>query len=200
MAGNCFAFGKVSNEQEILADMYANPRNYVCYGGASTGFSFYINKRSIDVQQYTPPNYIIAAREITHHLLPGENIVGDRVMRFRYDYKLHKMWLETFDENNNLYWKEINPAKSKNYHDDNWVAAGEILFYLAYNISFYDEIKTQAAKDYINEGRSRFSLLNLDNGGDGTVWHVYNHKTNQIEWWKYMKNPKTNKEGFTKIR
>lgn len=145
-AGNCANAHKVSNGDEILSDMYANPSNYIYFASASTGFSFFYYKPSVDVQRYSPPSYIIAARVITRHVGPGEDIFNDSVIKFRYDYSSRKMWKETFDDNRNLIWREIDPAKSKNYHDDNWIAAGEVLFYLAYNMSFFDKPVTEPAK------------------------------------------------------
>ena len=88
---------------------------------------------SVDVQKYEPPNYIIAIRRLMRHTGPGENIVGDSIIRFKYNYDSRKMWIETLDEDGkNLIWKNIDPTKSRNYHDTNLVAAGEVLFYLAY--------------------------------------------------------------------
>lgn len=151
IAANCFAFFKVDNEQAILEDMYSNPYNYIYYGAASTGFSFYYYKPSVDVQKYEPPNYIIAIRSLTRHTVPGENITSDRIIRFKYNYDSRKMWIETRDEDSkNLIWKDVDPTKSKNYHDDNLVAAGEVLFYLAYKMSFFDKPVTKPAKDIVN--------------------------------------------------
>ena len=200
MIGNCFAFGRVVNEKAILDDMYANLGKYIQYGGYSTGYSILIDRTSIKSDKYAPPEYIISAREITHHCVPGENIVGDIIIRYRYNYNSRQMWRETLDENQNLVWKNIDPTQSKSYHDDNLVAAGEILFYLAYNMSFFDTPVTERAKDYINEGRSGLPLINLDNGGDSTVWHVYNHKTKQIEWWKISTNPKTKNSEWKRVK
>ena len=156
MAGNYASAHRVPNGDEILADMYANPQNYIYFASASTGFSFYYYKPSLDVQQYSPPNYIIAARVIDRHVGPGESIWNDSIIKFRYDYNSRKMWAETFDNNRNLIWKEIDPIKSQNYHDDNWVAAGEVLFYLAYNKSFFDKPVTEPAKSIVNGNPKTF--------------------------------------------
>lgn len=147
MAGNYVSAHRAPNGDETLADMYAHPKNYIYFASASTGFSFFYYKPSVDVQQYNPPNYIIAARVITRHVSPGETIFDDSmIVKFRYDYNSRKMWAEVLDDNRNLTWKEIDPAKSQNYHDNNWVAAGEVLFYLAYNMSFFDNPVTEPAK------------------------------------------------------
>lgn len=201
-ASHCFAFGKIDNADVILADMYANPSRYIRYGGASTGLSFLIDRISVKSDKYAPPEYIITARTITHYNSGRndryEQIEADKIVRYRYDYCSRQMWVEALDENGNLYWKNIDPSKSQNYHDDNWVSLGEILFYLVYNMSFYDEVK--CAQKFINEGLSGLPMTKLDNGGDHMIWHFYNHRTNKIEWWKYMKNPHTNKDELTRIK
>ena len=61
------------------------------------------------------------------------------------------MFIEEKDEHGNLTWRLIDPDKSKNYHDDNYVAAGEILFYLDYHMIFFDRVRTKAAEKVILE-------------------------------------------------
>ena len=152
LATTALAFPKVENSDEILADMKANPARYIRFGGASIGLSFYIDKNSINVHKYEPPEYIIAARKLTH-ADSGQGgrqaIEFDGLMRYRYDYNHRKMYYETEDENGRLIWKHIDPSLSKTYHDDNYIAAGEILFYLAYNMNFYDKVATKSAREYI---------------------------------------------------
>lgn len=152
VATTVFAMRTLDNSDEILGELYENPSRYIRYGGASIGLSFYIDKESVNVHQYAPPKYIIAARKITHHNngQGGEDIEGDSVLRYFYDYDARKMYVESKDKNGILSWKLIDPSKSKSYHDDNWVAAGEIMFYLAYNMSFYDKPATKAAQNVIN--------------------------------------------------
>ncbi|WP_407398483.1 hypothetical protein [Anaerovibrio sp.] len=154
LATTALAFPKVENSDAILADMKANPSRYVRFGGASVGQHYYIDKISINVHKYEPPEYIIAARWVTRsYVIAGENVYEDirldTTMRYKYDYDQRKMYFETTDENGNLIWKHIDPSLSKSYHDDNYIAAGEILFYLAYNMSFYDKIATHCAREYI---------------------------------------------------
>ena len=152
LATTALAFPKVENSDDILADMKANPSRYVRFGGASVGLTFYIDKNSINVHEYEPPEYIIAARRLTH-AASGQGhkaIEFDGLMRYKYDYDQRKMYFETTNENGSLIWKHIDPTLSKTYHDDNYIAAGEILFYLAYNMKFYDKIATQSAKEYID--------------------------------------------------
>ena len=76
----------------------------------------------------------------------------------------------------------------------NLVSADEILYYPAYNETFFDESKTNNARFFIEENRSLLPLVNLPNGGDGSIWHVYNHSTHEIEWWKYLD------DGFRRVK
>ena len=199
---NAFAFGKIANSDAILTDMYANLGKYIRYGGASTGLSFLIDRTSINVHKYNPPEYIISARQITH-FNSGRNdkyeqIEYDGYVRYRYEYDKRKMYREVKNDNGVLKWELVDPSASKSYHDDNWVALGEIMFYLAYNMSFYDS--PIVAKQFINEGLSGLPMTKLPNGGDSSIWHFYNHKTNQIEWWKPVYNKQLKTSEFVKVK
>ena len=97
-------------------------------------------------------------------------------------------------------WEYLEPTEKKSYHYDNLVAAGEFLCYLAYNISFYDKPAMYSFQRFVNEGRTILPMTKLDNGGDPMIWHVYNHKTHQIEWWKPMTNKQTKKTEFVRVK
>ena len=106
MSATVSALGRLANSDEILAEMYANPSNFIRYGGASIGMSFLIVKNSLNVELYAPPNYIISARKITH-FNSGMNdkyeaIEDDSVIRYKYDYATRKMYMERQDKNKNL--------------------------------------------------------------------------------------------------
>ena len=136
---------RLPNSDEILAEMRANPSNFIQYGAASTGLSLFIAKNSLNVEHYSPPNYIISARRVVHFNsgridIVEEGISNDSVIRYKYDYASRKMYMETLDE---------NKATRKTYHDDNFIAAGEYLFYFAYRMSFYDKPVTPAAQHLI---------------------------------------------------
>ena len=145
---------RLPNSDEILAEMRANPSNFIQYGAASTGLSLFIAKNSLNVEHYSPPNYIISARRVVHFNsgridIVEEGISNDSVIRYKYDYASRKMYMETLDENKNRIWKYLDPATRKTYHDDNFIAAGEYLFYFAYRMSFYDKPVTPAAQHLI---------------------------------------------------
>ena len=146
---------RLPNSDEILAEMRANPSNFIQYGAASTGLSLFITKSSLNVEYYSPPNYIISARHVVHFNSGRidrveEGIIRDSIIRYKYDYASRKMYMETLDENKNHIWKYLDPSTRKTYHDDNAIAAGEYLFYLAYRVSFYGKPLTPSAQRFIN--------------------------------------------------
>ena len=143
---------RLPNSDEILAEMRANPSNFIQYGAASTGLSLFIAKNSLNVEYYSAPNYVISARQVIRFSSGREQgIIRDSIIKYRYDYASRKMYMETLDENKNLIWKYLDPATRKTYHDDNFIAAGEYLFYFAYRMSFYDKPVTPAAQNLINK-------------------------------------------------
>lgn len=152
----------VENQDAILKDLKSHPEAYIRYGGRSTGFSFYIEKASIDVQKYAPPEYVIAVRKIIHSdngmikEYHKERIVDDTVLRFAYDYKTRNMFVEKKDENGNIVWQYLDPSKADDYEYyqnglQQMLSAGECAFYLAYNMSFYDQPVSYAFRKYLNE-------------------------------------------------
>ena len=195
---------RVEGEEAILADMYAHPENYICYGHASTGLSFLIARNSINVELYDPPNYIISARCIKHFNSgkndKSEGIFDASIIRYKYDYTEKKMYMERQDQNKNVSWEYLEPVNNKSYHYDNLVAAGEFLFYLAYNMSFYDKPAMYSFQKFINEGLTGLPMTKLGNDGDSTIWHFYNHKTGKIEWWKPVYNKKTKNTEFVRVK
>lgn len=137
------------NDPAVLAAIYRNPTNYVRYGGQSTGVSYFIEKDSINVHKYAPPNYIISVMTVFYAsngmTSPGfmetARYRGD--VRYAYDYSQHTMYIERIDENGNSVWEYIDPSAYGSFESyksgrDAIIAAGEIAFYLAYNMSFYE--------------------------------------------------------------
>ena len=85
-----------------------------------------------------------------------EKIVDDTVLRFAYDYKTRNMFVEKKDENGNIVWQYLDPSKADDYeyyHNglQQMLSAGECAFYLAYNMSFYDQPVSYAFRKYLNE-------------------------------------------------
>ena len=178
--------------QAPIDAMYADLGNYIQYdrGSAGTGLriSNYINRVSIDVQKYDPPQYIIAFHRIEqlvgHHMNTVSESGHDSIVRYSYDLDLKKMYIERC-ENGTCHWEYLEPSKiDRLMGTDRDIAGGEMAFYLAYNQSFYDEPKTFYVKKFINEGLSEISLIRFENEFSDHCY--YNHVTHELEWWKYV--------------
>ncbi len=172
----------------LLADMYAHPENYIYYGGASIGLSFLVARNSIDVEKYEPPNYVISFQNIEHYSSTTD-FVKSRTSRYSYDLDFRRMYVEICVDDV-CHWEYLDPNKIKagsgfDKMTYRYISAGELAFYLAYNQSFYDEIQSAELKRFVEEGRSRVPLVNLPDGGDSQIGHIYNHRTGEMEWWKW---------------
>lgn len=155
MTGNCFAFDGVigTYDPESLADMKKNPQNYISCGGLGTDVGAYVYKNSIDVQKYAPPEYVIAFKEVYRIVHRDKTETVKYVMeRYKYNFKEKKIYLEIKYENGRTEWEllDTNSLKEGPVGKRTILAAGEIAFYLAYNISFFDKPLTDFAQNFIN--------------------------------------------------
>ena len=225
IAANCSATIHGDDNPEILEDMYKNPSNYVNIGTENFGLSYYLAKNTINVEKYAPPNYIISFKMIYHLLTPDRDrkikveyagYANNSTIRYKYDYSSRKMQIEKYDENNNPYWSDVDvspitPEKSKKMNGQDFrnrereIGGGEIAFYLAYKMSFFDN--PIIAKDFINDGRSKmipllnYGLPKLKHTSDKQLSrYEYNHNTNQIELWQYTYNDSTKDFSAKKIK
>lgn len=139
----------------------ANPDRYIYYGGAGTGTGMYIDKESINVHQYNPPYYIIAFKTLSYF---NNGMYGYRhhesvsyrknIERYFYNYDTKAMYREKYDANHQPYWEYVDPAlvntcESLGKHQE--IGMGEIAFYLAYNMGFYDSPVDYATKKYVSK-------------------------------------------------
>ena len=103
---------------------------------AHMGTGWYVDKSSLNVQMYNPPQYIIAVNvcAVNDADRGNTNISSVRTMRFFYNYDLRKMYIERNTGSND--WRYLDP-------DGCWaetgisMPAGEEAFELAYGIKFY---------------------------------------------------------------
>ena len=150
----CFAANLLSEEDvATFNDMHNNPSNYLAAGGIGTGLSVYINKNSIDVQQYAPPNYIIAFTRIIYSVLPdgrGSYRKFAQPHLFRYKYNIDEQKMYYYSERDSK-WEYIVPVASG--PSRSWTSMGEIVFYLAYNRSFYNEPVSVPLNYYLENGK-----------------------------------------------
>ena len=122
---------------------YSNP--YPKYLGGDTNFilvdghmgtAWYVDKSSLNVQMYEPPQYIIAINVCTVNNADRGNteISNVQTMRFLYNYDLRRMYIDRHTGSDD--WRYLNPRGS-------WaetgvsMPAGEKAFELAYGIEFY---------------------------------------------------------------
>ena len=195
---------------DILAEMYRDPSRFVCIGTENFGLSLYLDKDTVNVHQYAPPIYIIAF-ETVYHLFDyrtTQERAGDRyatmggITRYKYDFDSREMYIEKYDSNGQPYWKYVDVApisseQSRKMSGQDFrdryraIMGGEVAFYLAYGMSFFD--KPVMAEDFIENGRSRMIplvQLNLKEERDenSQIGYKYNHRTRQVETWRYTYN------------
>lgn len=123
----------------LFNEVYFNgDRNYIQFD-SGMGRIWYVVANTINVQQYDPPEYIIAIDIV--QVNPENNTMGrHQTKRFLYNYDLQKIYIEMYNpENKTYYWKYIkDPQEKVKYHVSD-VPMGEITFALAYNMSFYKD-------------------------------------------------------------
>lgn len=110
-------------------------RNYIlCDAYKET--AWYLDRSSLNVQKYDPPQYIIAVNVVT---VPdadrgGTDINGVRTFRFFYNYELKRMYV---DLSLTDAWRYLDPNGDWATTDIS-LPVGELSFALAYNMKFYD--------------------------------------------------------------
>lgn len=132
-------------------------KNYI-FCDVRTGVATYLDRSSLNVQKYAPPEYIIAANFITvqpakfredssapeHPMyINGElcGLYGPNTLRFKYDWDSRKMYVENTSrivEDDNREWGFVpRPGQGLPY-EVNIAREGEMLFYSAYHMRFYN--------------------------------------------------------------
>lgn len=122
-------------------------RNFILVDGHMG--AWYVERSSLVVQSYNPPNYIIAVNVIYAHSAiddvqdfynGGEGVaVGITIYRFSYDWDSRKMYVD----NGSQEWEYLNPWGC-------WaetgirMPAGEMAFALAYGLKFYGEFRKES--------------------------------------------------------
>ncbi|WP_282927851.1 hypothetical protein [Megamonas funiformis] len=111
------------------------------------GSAWYVDRSSLNVQKYEPPQYIIAVNvvRVDNADRRSTEIKNVHTYRFFYNSDLGQMYA---DFNNNDNWRYLNPQGS-------WaetgisMPAGEIAFALAYNYKFYGD-RAYYSDDFYN--------------------------------------------------
>lgn len=125
--------------------LYGDKNFILCDG--HMGSAWYVDRSSLNVQKYEPPQYIIAVNvvRVDNADRRSTEIKNVHTYRFFYNSDLGQMYV---DFNNNDNWRYLNPQGS-------WaetgisMPAGEIAFVLAYNYKFYGD-RAYYSDDFYN--------------------------------------------------
>lgn len=154
LVSNCLA---AENNAAVLADLKQKRADYVDCGAESV--SYYVDKNSLNVLKYAPPEYIIAVNLVYHstYVAAGTNQEAARSVatQFKYDYDDRRIYVKRSDDHGASYWIFVDPklvgtldGAQKGWDRD--MAAGEIAFFLAYGMSFFEKPVSEPAKKLIN--------------------------------------------------
>ena len=131
----CFIFGGFSTASANYPVHLNGDPNFILVDG-HMGTAWYLDRSSLNVQKYAPPHYIIAVKIVSVRNADRGNTAINSVMtkRYLYNWNTRDMYVER-----NLFasdWRYLDP-------DGSWaetgitMPAGEMAFYLAYNLRFY---------------------------------------------------------------
>ncbi|WP_027396247.1 hypothetical protein [Anaerovibrio lipolyticus] len=117
-------------------------RNLILCDG-HMGSAWYVDRTTLNVEKYNPPQYIISVNIITASSAynnvndfynGGEGkITGVRQARFFYNWDLREMYFDTTGKDG---WRFLPPSGSW-AETSVFMPAGETAFYLAYKMKFY---------------------------------------------------------------
>ncbi|MEE1362951.1 MAG: hypothetical protein U0K23_10265 [Selenomonadaceae bacterium] len=130
-------------DDKILSYMSNNPSEFYYLMSPGSGMNNYIDIKTLNVEIYTPPVYIISFKEIFVSHSPKGNIsafVG--YSRYKYDYTNKTVYREVLTDNKSE-WEEITYWKLK--------SGADLIFAMAYNRHFYDSYdKDDLADRYLH--------------------------------------------------
>ena len=114
-------------------DYWRNDTNFPLVWG-HMGTAQYMDKTSLVVQRYDPPNYIIAVNVITVHNADAGNTEIGRVNTYRYYYNYDSTGMYSIGNDEKCYY--IKPTGS-NAESGLVMYVGEAAFYTAYHMKCY---------------------------------------------------------------
>jgi hypothetical protein len=127
-------------------------RNYIMVDG-HMGTAWYVDRSSLNVQKYAPPEYIIAVNVVSARSVIDDEqdfysggqgkITGVKTHRFYYNWNTKRMYYD-----NNGKWVYLDPWGGW-AHTGIRMPAGEMAFYLAYSMKFYGTMEKYSK--YYNE-------------------------------------------------
>ncbi|WP_278967468.1 hypothetical protein [Megasphaera elsdenii] len=100
--------------------------------------AYYLDRSSIYVRKYAPPEYEIVANicYVRNALSGNTDIASVTTTEFKYDISNNRNWKMYYSYPDRSYWQYMEP---KYTYSKNGIVlpAGEMCFYLEYNIPFY---------------------------------------------------------------
>ncbi|WP_101913307.1 hypothetical protein [Megasphaera vaginalis (ex Bordigoni et al. 2020)] len=129
-----FVLGSVLPLQAAYDYHLNGDHNFVFVDG-HMGTAWYLDKSSLIVEQYAPPQYIIAVNVCTVQAADRGNKTISKVMtkRFFYNWDLRQMYVDRDGTSNWRYLKPMGSWAETGFS----MPAGEMAFYLAYGRRFY---------------------------------------------------------------
>lgn len=127
---SCVAFASYPDHLD------GNPNFILCNGKMGTGY--YVDRSSLNVQRYAPPTYIIAVNVVgVPDADMGKTDISD-VYSYSFLYKYDERRMFIAGDGQDYDWRYLDPRAS--YAETGIVMpAGEMAFYLAYNLRFYGD-------------------------------------------------------------
>lgn len=130
------AGGLGPTDEALKADMISNPDRYLQSNGVGTGAVLYIDKHSINVEQYEPPHYTISYKIhiVSYPPYGGWDAHQPRHEKIYYNWDERRAFIYTINpETKQMVWEEIA-------RNDNWwryIMVANQVFRLAYNMDFF---------------------------------------------------------------
>lgn len=109
------------------------------------GAAIYLDKPTLDVEEYKPPFYTMSIASYLVSDLDSANLGARKIMRFRYDYKSGIMY---YDTDGHYTWHRLAVTDTMDYQ--RVVPVGEILFAIAYKSKFYGLHDSSIADSFYN--------------------------------------------------
>lgn len=121
-----------------LAEGYTNylngDSNFIFVDG-HMGSASYLDRSSLAVEKYAPPQYIIAVNVCTVPNADKGNTAISKVKTYRFFYNWNNREMYV-DNTGNSNWRYLRPLASR-AETSIVMPAGEMAFYLAYKMKFY---------------------------------------------------------------
>ena len=128
-------FGWCTVSADAPENLYDDSNYILVSTQPQADLAWYIERNSLTVEKYNPPQYIISVNicRVSNASTDYPEIVGVARGRFFYNSDLGQMYV---DRNGNSNWQYISPDSPRAYSLVS-KPAGEMAFYLAYNMPFY---------------------------------------------------------------